>query len=85
MQYQVISTYYQLALEGRVPELYCRIDNDHGIPIPRYISDDHYELECIYYNCTYKRKIGLNLYNYMYNYVAELNDELNSEESDEYV
>lgn len=72
MQYQIISTYYQLALQGKVPELFCRMSIDHPNPVPKFIDDDDFELECIHFGCNWKSKVGMDLYTYMKDYLERI-------------
>ena len=74
MIYQVVSAYYQLSLQGRVPDLLCRIEISHPSLIPFLDENDKIMLKCIDPDCKYKKSVGMNLYNNMLQYVKQFSD-----------
>jgi hypothetical protein len=73
MDYRVFSTYYQLSLQGKVPELLCKNNIDHPTLIPSLIEDEKIILSCIYPDCKYNAVAGSDLYKHLEYYLNRLN------------
>jgi DNA-directed RNA polymerase subunit M/transcription elongation factor TFIIS len=69
-QIQYVSKYLALAEEGLVSRMDCPIDQ--GLLFPNLDNDDNIFLYCI--SCSYKKNIGLDLYNKIKEKVEENNE-----------
>jgi hypothetical protein len=52
--------YYILSLDGKVPELKCKVDEEHMSLVPFFDINDELTLRC--YACNYILRPGLKLY-----------------------
>ena len=69
-QIQYVSKYLALAEEGLVSRMDCPIDQ--GLLFPNLDNDDNIFLYCI--SCSYKKNIGIDLYNKIKEKVEENNE-----------
>lgn len=63
MKYQILTTYYQLSLEGRVEPIKC-FNTDHPSLVPHSTEDGAGMFMCML--CGYKVTPGMNLYYDLY-------------------
>jgi hypothetical protein len=68
MRIQYVSKYISLSEEGLVSKLECPIDQ--GLLLPNLNENDNIFLYCI--ECSYKKIVGIDLYNKIYNQVNEV-------------
>lgn len=69
-QIQYVSKYLALAEEGLVSRMDCPIDQ--GLLFPNLDNDDNIFLYCI--SCSYKKNIGIDLYNKIKEVVEKNNE-----------
>jgi hypothetical protein len=68
MRIQYVSKYISLSEEGLVSKLECPIDQ--GLLLPNLNENDNIFLYCL--ECSYKKIVGIDLYNKIYNQVNEV-------------
>jgi len=68
MRIQYVSKYVSLSEEGLVSKLECPIDQ--GLLLPNLNENDNIFLYCI--ECSYKKIVGIDLYNKIKNKVEEV-------------
>jgi hypothetical protein len=68
MRIQYVSKYMSLSEEGLVSKLECPIDQ--GLLLPNLNENDNIFLYCI--SCSYKKIVGIDLYNKIMNKVKEV-------------
>jgi hypothetical protein len=68
MRIQYVSKYISLSEEGLVSKLECPIDQ--GLLLPNLNENDNIFLYCI--SCSYKKIVGIDLYNKIMNKVKEV-------------
>lgn len=73
MMIQIFSEYNNLVKAGRAKALLCPMHEDNIYTLyPTYHSDDLITLDC--YACSYKRKVGIFLYNQISDIVAKMSE-----------
>ena len=74
MNYKVFSSYYQLALQGRVPDLLCQKNIGHPTLVPNLENEDKIVLRCIDPDCNYKIYPGDRIYKMMLHFLEEIGE-----------
>jgi hypothetical protein len=79
MMIQIFSEYNNLVKAGRAKALLCPMHGDDQYSLyPTYHSNDLITLDC--YACSYKRQVGLFLYNQILKIVTEMSEPEKMEE-----
>ena len=70
MNTKVFVKYYLLSLDGKVPELKCKVDEEHMSLVPFFDEKEDLTLRC--YACDYKIRPGLKMYEQVTNLIKEV-------------
>jgi len=60
MNNKIFVRYYLLSLDGKVPQLKCKVDSEHMTLVPFFDKNEELTLRC--YACDYKLRPGLKMY-----------------------